>query len=200
MKSNCDHCNKEFASAEALNQHKKSKHSEKYKEPLSQKQKKKRKVLIITIVVLGLVVFGIIALMQRDKKENESLNFEPPQGVIHWHPKLTIIIDGVKQVIPANIGLGGSVHSPIHTHDEDATEGVLHMEMNNPTKQTVTLGYFFNVWGKKFSKDCIFEYCTDKGTLKMSVNGKDNLDYEKYFMQDKDEIVIEYISNAAGSQ
>ena len=68
------------------------------------------------------------------------------------------------------------------------------MENNHPTKETVTLGYFFKVWGKTFNKDCIFDYCTDKGTLKMFVNGKENFDFENYFMHDKDEILIEYIS------
>lgn len=197
--AHCAHCNKEFSSDEALNAHNKSKHPESYKEPFSQKQKKRLKTWAIVIVILGLVVWGITMLVQRDKKGNEGLSFEPPQGTIHWHPKLTIVINGAKQVIPANIGLGGSVHSPIHTHEEDAAEGVLHMEIDNPTKQTVILGYFFNVWGKKFSKDCIFDYCTDKGTLKMTVDGKDNYDYEKFFMHDGDNIVIEYTSNTAGA-
>ncbi len=197
--AHCEHCNKDFSSDEAYNQHTKSKHAEQYKEKFSQRHKKKVRNWLILLIILGLVIWGITALVQRDKKENEGLNFEPPQGVIHWHPELTIIIDGVKQVIPANIGLGGSVHSPIHTHDEDAAEGVLHIETDNPTKQTVILGYFFNVWGKKFSKDCIFDYCTDRGTLKMTVNGKENYDYGKFFMHDGDNIVIEYASNTSGA-
>ncbi len=111
---------------------------------------------------------------------------------IHWHPHLRIIINGEEQIIPANIGLG-AVESPIHTHE---TDGILHMENEHPSADTVVLGYFFKVWGKAFNKECIFEYCTDKGSLKMTVNGKENNEFEKYFMQDKDEIVIEYQSNA----
>lgn len=151
---------------------------------------------VILIVVLGLAVWGVYALLQKDKEADTGLTFEPPKGAIHWHPKLKIIIDGKVQVIPANVGLG-AVHQPMHTHEEDAAEGVIHMEIDRPTKKNVILGYFFEAWKKKFNKDCIFDYCADKGALNMLANGKESLDFEKYYMRDKDNIVIEYISNTA---
>ena len=85
--------------------------------------------------------------------------------------------------------------SPTHTHESD---GTIHLENNNPISkpETTSLGYFFHVWNRVFSKECIFEYCTDKGTLKMYVNGKENNEFGRYLMKDKDDLKIEYISNA----
>jgi len=182
----CDKCNKEFSSEEALNMHNKSKHPELYKEPKTQKSKKRTLKIWISLIIIALMALVFPFLI--NKEPEPELEFKVPRGPIHWHPHLTILINNEKQYIPANIGLG-SVHLPLHTHEDD---GTIHMEINRPTKKNVLLGYFFEVWGKTFNKNCIFDYCTDKGTLKMYVNGKENLDFENYFMHDKDEILIEY--------
>ena len=82
--------------------------------------------------------------------------------------------------------------SPTHTHESD---GTIHLENNMPWQkpETLTLGYFFKVWGKNFSSSCIFEYCNNKnGILTMTANGKENFEFDKYMMHDKDEIIIEY--------
>ena len=193
----CEKCEKSFSSEEALNMHNKAKHPELYKEPknkLPRKQKKKIRNWIIFIIIIGLLGWGIFSLINKEPESNPESNFEVPKGQIHWHPHLTIMINGEEQFIPANIGLG-AVHQPIHTHD---TDNIIHMENNRPARETVVLGYFFKVWGKKFNKTCIFDYCTDKGTLKMYVNNKENFDFENYFMHDKDEIVIGYNSTVKG--
>ncbi len=189
----CEKCARTFGSQEALAMHNKSKHPELYKEPkrkLIFKQKKKIRNWIIFILIFGLIVVGIYYLIKKDTDIDNSLNSEVPKSAIHWHPHLTIRINGKEETIPANIGIG-RVHYPMHTHD---TDGVIHMENNRPAKKTVTLGYFFEVWGKTFNKACIFDYCTNKGTLKMYINSKENFEFEDYFMHDKDEILIEYNS------
>ncbi len=188
----CEACERTFNDADGLAAHNKAKHSElipKEKKPLPIK---KIRNWTIFIVIAGLIIWGIISLIGSANEgktiiDESNLNFDAPIGEIHWHPRLTITINGEPHQIPAN--LGG--HLPIHTHE---TGGTLHMENNNPTKKTVTLGYFFEVWGKKLSKDCIFEFCTDKGELKMSVNGEENFEFQNYFMQDGDNILIEYNS------
>ena len=195
----CLHCQKMFDSVEALQMHNLAKHSETVKVPLlTSRQKKKMRNWVIVAVILGFLIFGTTLLVKRGGSGSSDGTPVPdvdvPSEPIHWHPHLTIRIDGENHVIPAHIGLG-SVHRPIHTHE---TDGILHMENSNPSRRTVTLGYFFEVWGKDFSAECIFDYCTDKGTLKMWVNGKENTGYENYFMQDKDEILIEYTSFAGG--
>lgn len=191
----CEICNRTFGNADGLASHNQAKHSENIPKEKKPFPVKKVRNWIIFIIILGLIIWGIIGLTgsasEKTVVDESNLNFEAPIGEIHWHPRLTIMIDGKKENIPANIGLSGG-HMPIHTHEAD---GTLHMENSRPTKKTVTLGYFFEVWGKKLSKDCIFDNCIDKGTLKMTVNGKENFEFENYFMQDGDNIIIEYTSN-----
>ncbi len=112
---------------------------------------------------------------------------------LHWHSKLEIHIKGEKQEIPADIGLG-AVHQEIHTHEEDAKDGVLHMEMSGFVARDETgVGRFFKIWGKEFSRDQIFEYKNDsEGIVKMFVNGKENQEFERYQMKDGDKIEIRY--------
>ncbi|HZX12002.1 MAG TPA: hypothetical protein VFE88_00900 [Candidatus Nanoarchaeia archaeon] len=145
--------------------------------------------IILTLLFLGIT--GIIYYSFNNNNDIPTGAADLPAGPIHWHPHLIIKINGQEQVIPANIGLG-QVHAPTHTH---APDGIIHLENNKPTTKTLKLGYFFDVWGKTFSNECILDHCTDKGTLKMFVNGNENLDFENYLLRDKDEILIEYTTN-----
>jgi len=193
-KTICEICDRTFANAEGLAMHNKSKHPESIPEEKKPFPVKRIRNWTIGLIVIGLLVWGVYSLIAGSgggtSVDESQLTFDAPNEPIHWHPHLTIKINNENIIIPSNIGLAGA-HMPIHTHE---TDGTIHMENNRPTKKTVTLGYFFEVWNKKISKDCIFEYCTDKGTLKMYVNGQENLEFEDYFMQDKDEILIEYNS------
>ena len=156
-------------------------------------------VYIIIFVII--FIFGGLILLFRNPSPNQNTSGVPHQPV-HWHPKLKIIIKGEEQFIPPNIGISignnidnqisGMRMSPTHTHTGD---GIIHLENNRPWQkpETLTLGYFFRVWDKKFNSSCIFEYCNNEnGTLTMTVNGKPNFEFEKYMMHDKDEIIIEY--------
>ena len=184
----CEICDRTFKDIDGLAAHNKAKHPELVPKEKKPTPIKKIRNWAIFIVIISLIVWGVYSLISNINEgkiiDESQLTFDAPKSPIHWHPSLSITIDGKKTVIPANI-----VIIQMHTHD---ASGVIHMENNRPTKKTVTLGYFFEVWNKKISKDCIFEYCTDKGTLKMYVNGQENLEFENYFMQDKDEILIEY--------
>ena len=150
--------------------------------------------LIVVIIILFLFLFV--------KKTSQDNNFNAPKKPIHWHPHLKIIIKGEEQFIPPNIGISignnidnqisGMRMSPTHTHESD---GTIHLENNRPWEkpETLTLGYFFKVWGKNFNSSCIFDYCNgENGSLTITVNGQLNYEFEKYIMHDKDEIVIEY--------
>lgn len=109
---------------------------------------------------------------------------------LHWHPELAIVIKGQKQEIPANIGLG-AVHQSMHTHD---TSGTLHLEMRGLVRrQDITLGRFFEIWGKQLTSSCIFDFCNGAdGSVKMSVNGNDNSEFADYHLQDGDKVEIRY--------
>jgi len=207
----CNSCEKSFNSTDALAMHNKSKHPEAYKKPLfTTKRKKSIRNWFIVIVIVGILAWVFVASPNKDDSSgslNVSLSSEQaqqiPSGDVHWHPMLSIVIDGKQIPIPSDLGYGtgktvdthlsGMRMSPTHTHESD---GTIHLENNNPSSkpETVTLGYFFYVWEKPFNSSCIFEYCIDKGTLKLTVNGKENTEFENYIMRDKDQIRIEYKS------
>ncbi|MBI2541832.1 hypothetical protein HYV80_03935 [Candidatus Woesearchaeota archaeon] len=160
----------------------------------------KIKPIYIAIIVVVAVFIGFILLIKSPSQSKNTSGV--PQQPIHWHPKLKITIKGEEQFIPPNIGISignnmdnqisGMRMSPIHTHEND---GTIHLENNKPwiKPETLTLGYFFKVWGKNFNSSCIFEYCNNEnGTSTMTANGKPNLEFEKFIMHDKDEIIIEY--------
>jgi hypothetical protein len=88
---------------------------------------------------------------------------------LHIHQHLDIFIHGNSVAVPPSIGISGFAGfiSQLHVHDSTS---VIHVE--SPTIQTFTLGQFFDVWGVKFTADCIGGYCADAtSTLKMYVNG-----------------------------
>jgi len=146
----------------------------------------------IGLLTLAILVGGVFFL---SKSENPSV---PESEIVerngfHWHPKLTVTIKGRKQEIPANLGIG-AVHQEIHTHDQDAKDGVIHMEMKGVvTKDEIKLKNFFRVWGKEFSSTQIFDKENgEEGKVKMMVNGKENIDFKNYQMRDGDKIEVRY--------
>lgn len=106
----------------------------------------------------------------------------------HIHPKLRIVIDGKEERIPANVGVVGTCVRPLHTHDGS---GEIHVESN--VVRDFTLGEFFAVWGKTFSKDQILDAkADDKYRVVMTASGKENSDYERLILRDNDAIEIRY--------
>ena len=99
--------------------------------------------------------------------------------VQHEHPNLKIIVDGKDETIPANIGLSGSCHRPLHTHD---ATGVIHIE--SQVVRDYKLGEFFEVWGQPLQK---IGY-----ELEMTIDGQLNSELENLIMKDKQEIVLKY--------
>lgn len=138
------------------------------------------------VIILGggISGFGWFLANQEPLPEEEIIS----KGGLHWHPELSISILGEKQKISANIGLG-ITEKYIHTHD---SSGVIHLEFpGRVLKNDIRLASFFDVWGKRFTKDCIFDKCRgSEGELKILVNGKENNEFENYLMRDKDKIEI----------
>lgn len=151
----------------------------------NQKNRKKFLWIILITFIIG-AILGFVALFTSKSvtKESEIIS----RRGIHWHTLLTIKILGQYQDIPANVGLG-IAENPVHTH---AADGVLHMEFPGLVKKDdIEVGKFFEIWGKKFNKDCIFDKCSGSdGQLKMFVNDKENLEFESYIMRDGDKIEI----------
>lgn len=133
------------------------------------------------IIFGSAIIAGIAWLVVSQPKTTDSEVIS--RNGLHWHPKIEIYVKGEKQEIPPNIGIG-AVHQPIHTH-EDATEGVVHLELEGIVRKSdITVGQFFKSWGKDMRA-----FGTN---IKMTVNGQENVELENYEMQDEDLIELRY--------
>lgn len=148
----------------------------------------------ITLISIAILIGGVFFSSQ----QNTSSSTIPDSDIIakngiHWHPKLSIYIKGERKELEDGIGLG-AVHQPIHTHTEDYKDGVIHMEFPGVvTKEETKLGNFFRIWKKEFNKNQIFDNKNGpEGKVKMTINGKENTEFENYQMKDKDLIEIKY--------
>ncbi|MBI1822934.1 MAG: hypothetical protein HY200_03095 [Nitrospirae bacterium] len=91
-------------------------------------------------------------------------------SALHIHQHLDVVIHGKLVPVPAAIGFNALERfiSPIHTHDAN---GVIHIE--SPNIQKYTLGQFLDIWGVRFSSNCISSYCADpQNFLKTFINGQ----------------------------
>ena len=157
-------------------------------------------IFIVIVVAVGLLGFNNIfrpgpsgggdnkndSLSKRVPCINSALPVPP---AYHIHPHLTIKADGKEITIPANIGLSlVGCERALHTHD---ATGDIHIEPNY--YQEFTLGDFFTVWGRPFSRGQILDYTSDLDhEIVMTVDGKPSEEFEKLVFKDKQQIVIEY--------
>lgn len=134
------------------------------------------------IYIIGFVLFfgGMIWWSKILQKNDPNIS----RNGLHWHTELSVYVRGEKQEIPPNLGIG-AVHQPMHTHTEDAAQGVIHLEFQGLVKKSdVTLGKFLKIWGKDMNS-----FGTN---VKMTVNGQENTELENYVMQDGDKIELRY--------
>ena len=143
-----------------------------------------------TILIFGIIFAVILAWFIFSKLSMPPTDIIAQNG-LHWHAELSINILGQPQEIPAGLGLAGLPHNPLHTHDRDS---VIHLEFEGKVMaDDIRLGRFFQIWGKQFNKDCIFDKCSgEEGTLKMLINGKENSEFDNYIMKDGDKIELRY--------
>jgi len=128
-------------------------------------------VLAVVSISVAAVVFGLPYLPAT----------APAHGsmAIHWHPQLTIMIDGQPVTIPANVGIdpalwqdhsldqygmqampqmGMGAMAPLHTHN---TDGTIHVESRN--LRDYTLGDFFRIWGQTFDAQQVLGHPAQTG-------------------------------------
>lgn len=151
-----------------------------------------RRRLLTGITALGI---GSLAGCMGTRGERSS-------DSIHWHIDLAIEIDGESYPIPKNVGIGsqysdspyfhsGMQMTSIHTHDDS---GTLHWEISGRSLKAGEgrLGAFFEIWGKPFAADRLFDHTTETGTLTMRVNGSPNDQFDEYRVQHGDDILIRF--------
>lgn len=148
------------------------------------------KNFVISIVVIILLLIG--ATWWSKSLQSKDPNVISRSG-LHWHPELTILVNGVKQEIPANIGIGVQnaskpIYDPsmrmtaMHTHEPD---GTIHLEFpGRVMREDTKLGNFFSIWGKG-----MMEFGS---SVTMTVNGVENTELGNYEMKDNDKIELRY--------
>lgn len=139
-------------------------------------------LLVIALFVLS-ATFGESSTEQYRELSTRELAVEvcttDMATEFHIHPLVSIFINGEKQTLPEGIGLEiGCMHS-LHTHDGS---GKIHVEA--PVQRDFTLGDFFAVWGEPFNREGY--------SVKMTVNGRENTEFENLILEDGNEIVIYY--------
>lgn len=158
-------------------------------------------LIVIGIAVIGTVGFIGYALSRPDtspgqpQDQNKQSKSSGPNVVsengLHYHPQLTIYVNGEKVTIPTNIGLSEAKHKSPHTHDE---KGELHWENEGKvTKVDLKLGKLFENWGKKFTSTQLLDKADPSGSkITMTVNGQPNTEFGDHLVADKEQIEIKY--------
>jgi hypothetical protein len=119
----------------------------------------------------------------------------PPLGPevtrVHIHQDLEVFVHGQQVRVPFGIGidLQRLKLAEIHTH---GNQGTIHIEASRPRR--FTLGMVFDVWGVRFSRDCLGAYCTDADNrIRVFVNGQQYAgDPAGLPLHDLDVIVVAY--------
>lgn len=126
-------------------------------------------------VVLSLLVVGIVAALPYFP----ATSHQQDRMAFHWHPLLSITINGQAVMVPANIGIDPSLwqdHSldaygmqampemgmgamaPLHTHD---ASGKIHLE--SLEVRDYTLGDIFRIWGESFDGQQVLGHTAQPG-------------------------------------
>src|SRR3989344_8016506 len=134
------------------------------------------KPFFIAIGAVVLLVIASIFILPAPKAiDPNDPNVVATNG-LHWHPQLAIYVKGVKQDLPANVGIVGSSMTAVHTHEDLP---IIHLEFSGLVrKEDVMLDEFFKSWGKDMRS-----FGTN---MQMTVNGVENTEYEQYIMKDGD--------------
>ena len=113
-----------------------------------------RKRTVLILALLALVVIGV------------SVGAASYDRGVHWHPHLSLTLNGSPFTVPANIGIDSSLwkdHSldqygsgaaALHTHD---TSGTIHVEVNT-SHRDFTLHEFLAIWGQPVDGSAIDGY------------------------------------------
>jgi hypothetical protein len=105
---------------------------------------------------------------------------------LHTHQHVDLFVNGKSVIVPAGIGIGEGLISPLHTHD---VSGVIHVE--SPTVRSYSLAEFFAVWGVRLSKKCLADECGE-GKLHFFVDGKPAADPNLIVLTQHQEIAVAF--------
>jgi len=142
---------------------------------------KPKHTLLFTVVFLSIGI-GVIIAFNATKPQDQQVHGE--SIAYHHHAMLGYYLNGQKQVVPANIGigidngLGPAGMFPVHTHD---ASGTIHIESKQAGLQ-LSFIQFTDVWGLDLS---------DK-RASLFVNGA-LVDYKNYYFNNGDRLRLEVV-------
>ena len=137
---------------------------------------------ILWILGLLLVVGGLLAWPMFSNTSEDNDNVTGVRCLVnesfHIHPHLQILVDGISEVLPGNLGVEPGCIRELHTH---ATDGDIHIE--SATDRGYRLSDFLLVWKQPLERSGY--------TLKMTVDGIETTD-TSFVMKDKQQIILNY--------
>jgi len=186
MINRCKYCKHTFPSSKALGVHVKTKHFKNYLLPY---------IALAAVVIIGIAIAVMmvpspsVSLTNSDSENNilaRTINSHDSLRQ-HFHPELTIIVDGEPDKIPANVGVSRGTFRYMHTHDDS---GKIHVE--SPSTHLFTIPDFFTIWDKEFTSECVDTNC---GKIVVSVNGDVIESPTDYILEEDDKVLIEVSTN-----
>jgi hypothetical protein len=129
-------------------------------------------------------------LERRREQAGVATMMQTMNSSIHYHPRLSVFVDGRRVPVPANIGIDPRrdpmAMAGLHTHD---TTGTIHVE----GAPRATLGKFFAIWGVPFSARRLGPYrSTGRRSVHMWVNGRPSRAFGSLKLSDREQIVVSY--------
>ena len=186
--------------AESLTRHerrqlkKQQREQEQQQKEKTQTAKQKRKSMItwsiVTIVVLGIVIF----FMMLPKNATPQPQQPYSKGQVHWHASLKVFLCGEEKLMPAPIGESHLGLPLLHTHADRR----VHIEGTVWRSEDILLGKYMEVIGQNFKDDELLEkkngdVCNGTpGKVKLFANGEENSLLTKYVIKDGDKYGLRF--------
>jgi hypothetical protein len=129
-------------------------------------------------------------LAAREQAAGVSTMGNPQDATAHFHPHLSLYLNGDGIPIPTNVGIDPSASpeamASLHTHSSD---GTIHVE----GMSRATLGQLFEIWGVTFSKAQLGPYrASGDRVVRMWVDGKRSTAFGEQQLADGQRIVIAF--------
>ncbi len=129
---------------------------------------------VFAVVLVGLVggTWAMFSFLPKDQGPAviDGIRCESMEGTAqHFHPHLSLFIDGIPQTLPLDVGNKGYCMYWLHTHD---STGIIHVE--SPDIREFKLGSFFDIWGQGFNSTQFMDRTIEQNkTVKVWVNGEE---------------------------
>lgn len=99
----------------------------------------------------------------------------------HYHAQLSVVVDGQRQSVPAQIGINSNCMAEVHTHDRS---GKIHIETPANSGHQYSIRDFFAVWGKPLKRS----------GYKRVITVNDSSTTPRHTIKESDRITIRYQS------